>query len=189
MFRRLAHLLTYCLLACCALWLPAAQAADAEVTAARIEASDEGYRLAATFSFELGKSVESAIERGIPMYFTTDVELTRPRWYWTDEKAVQTSQTVKIGYNAWTRQFTAAINNSIPQSFRSLDDALGVVKSRRWLIADRSALNSGAVYNVGVRMKLDINQLPAPLQFGALNSSDWHLNTDWKRFTYKADEK
>jgi len=59
---------------------------DVEVSTARLEASDEGYRMVAAFSFELSKGLEEAITRGIPMHFTTEVELTRPRLYWFDEK-------------------------------------------------------------------------------------------------------
>ena len=59
----------------------------------------------------------------------------------------------------------------------------------RWLVADRSALSYGANYNGGIRVRLDTNQLPKPLQFNALNNGDWRLSSDWKRMTFKADEK
>jgi hypothetical protein len=50
-------------------------------------------------------------------------------------------------------------------------------------------LSYGATYNVGVRLQLDTDQLPKPLQFNALNNADWRLTSDWKRMTFKADEK
>jgi hypothetical protein len=189
MIKRLAHLLLCCLMACCALLQASANAAEAEVTTARIESTEAGYRLVTGFSFELSSTLEEAITHGIPMYFTTEVELTRPRWYWFDEKAAKSSQTVKIGYNTWTRQYTAAINN-VQQNYSSLEEALAWVKQPpRWQVADKGALSAGAVYNVAVRLKLDINQLPKPIQINSLNNSDWRLSTDWKRFTFKADEK
>lgn len=170
--------------------LQLAHAAEVEVTQARIEPSDDGYRLVAGFAFELSHGLEGAINSGIPMYFSTEVELTRPRWYWLDEKAVRTAQTVRIAYNLWTRQYTAAINGSLQQPFNSLEDALAVVlRPRRWIVAEKGALKNGATYNVAVRLRLDLNQLPKPILLNALNNSDWRLSSDWKRFTFKVDEK
>lgn len=169
---------------------PAARAGEAEVTQARLEASEEGYRLAASFAFELSHGLEDAITKGIPMYFTTEVELTRPRWYWLDEKTLHTAQTVRIAYNLWTRQYTATINNGLQQHFTTLDEALALVlRPRRWLVADKGVLNNGASYNVAVRLRLDLNQLPKPFLITGLNNSDWRLASDWKRFTFKADDK
>ncbi|AZP14508.1 DUF4390 domain-containing protein [Undibacterium parvum] len=167
-----------------------ALANEVEVTTAKIESSEEGYRIVAAFSFELSHGLEDAITRGVPMYFTTEVEMTRPRWYWLDEKTIRSQQTVRIAYNLWTRQYTAAINGSLQQNFARLEDAMALVlRPRRWLVADKSALSSGANYNVAVRLKLDINQLPKPFLITSLNNSDWRLSSDWKRFTFKADDK
>ncbi|CAN5868378.1 DUF4390 domain-containing protein [soil metagenome] len=182
-----------CLLALLAFMLMphgAARATEVDVTSARLESSEEGYRMVAAFSFELSHGLEDAITRGIPMYFTTEVELTRPRWYWFDEKTIRSAQTVRIAYNLWTRKYTAAINGSLQQNFSTLEDALALVlRPRRWLVADKGSLSAGEIYNVAIRLKLDINQLPKPFLITALNNSDWRLSSDWKRFTFKADEK
>ena len=166
-----------------------AYAADgADMTRARIETSDDGYRLSAAFSFELNRGLEDAINRGVPLYFTTEVELTRPRWYWFDEKAINAAQTIRISYNVLTRRYQAAINGSLQQSFDSLDDALSLIRRpSRWIIADKGALQVGEIYRVAVRMGLDLAQLPKPFQVNALNNSDWRLSSDWKTFNYKAE--
>ncbi|MDE2428681.1 MAG: DUF4390 domain-containing protein [Burkholderiales bacterium] len=171
---------------------PAAMAADAEVVSAKLESSDEGYRIAASFSFELSHALVEAIsQRDIPVSFTTEVELTRPRWYWFDEKTIRSVQTVRIGYNTWTRQYTATINNGgLQQNFATLEDALALVlRPRRWVVAEKSALTPGAVYNVAVRLQLDLTYLPKTFVITSLNNSDWRLSSGWKRFTFKADDK
>lgn len=191
MIRRPVYLLMSLLLALLFLLQAPAQAAEAEVITARIESSEDGYRIATAFAFELSHALEDAITRGIPMYFTTEVELTRPRWYWFDEKAIKSSQTVKIGYNVWTRQYTSTTSGSLLQNFATLEEAMGtVLRPRRWLVAEKGSLTNGATYNVAVRLKLDINQVAKqPFQINALNNSDWRLSSDWKRFTFKVDEK
>jgi hypothetical protein len=169
----------------------AAYAADGiDFVQAHIEDSSEGYRLSATFDFDLNRGLEDALNRGIPLYFTTEVELKRPRWYWFDANEVKESQTIRISYNVLTRQYHAAIPGRLQLSFNSLDDALSLVRRpNRWVIADRNELKVGQTYDVAVRMELDLAQLPKPFQVHALNSSDWRLSTDWKHFTYKAERQ
>ena len=38
------------------------------------------------------------------------------------------------------------------------------------------------VYQAGLRMKLDLAQLPKPLQVNALASKDWNLDSEWHRW-------
>ena len=161
-----------------------------EVTTARIESTDEGYRAVVGFAFELSHELKTAINDGIPISFTAEVELNRPRWYWFDEKTIRSTQTVKITYDLWRRQYTAAINGGLKQNFSNLDDAMRLVLNpRRWLIADKSALSAGATYNVAVRLKLDNNELSRPMLITSFSNSDWRLSSEWKKFTFKADDK
>ena len=167
-----------------------AHAAGVEVMNAKLESTDEGYRVFVSFSFELGSDLKSAINDGIPVSFTAEVEINRPRWYWLDEKTIYSSQTVKIQYDLWRRQYTAVVNGGLKQNFNSLEEAMALVwRPRRWLVADKKALNPGATYNVAVRLKLDSNQLSKPMLITSFSNSDWRLASDWKRFTFKADDK
>lgn len=171
-------------------WPTPVHAADeVEIVQAHLELSDEGYRLSSTFAFDLNRELEDALTRGIPLYFTTDVEIIRPRWYWFDENAISATQTIRISYNLLTRQYRASIAGSLYQSFSSLDDALVLVRRpARWLIADRNALKPGQTYTVAVHMGLDVAQLPKPFQVNALNNRDWRMSSDWKTFSFKVDK-
>ncbi|WP_432240411.1 DUF4390 domain-containing protein [Herbaspirillum robiniae] len=164
------------------------RAAEITISQASIEPSDEGYRLSLAYSFELNRGLEDALSRGVPLYFTTEVQLTRHRWYWFDETSVSASRTVRISYNVLTRQYHTAISGQLQQSFSNLEDAMALIRRPpRWIIADNNALKSGDAYSVGVRMRLDVAQLPKPFQVNALNNSDWRLSSDWIEFTYKPE--
>ena len=191
MTRRLFHLLTCCLLAFLAHLPLAAQASDTvETVQAQLETSEDGYRLLASFTFELNRGLEDALMRGVSLSFTTEVELTRPRWYWLDEKALFASRTVRISYNVLTRRFHAAISGSLQQSFATLDDALSLIRHPgRWLVAEKGALKTGQTYQVAVRMRLDVTQLTKPFQVNALNNSDWQMASGWKRFSFRVDDQ
>ena len=172
------------LLATCLLLPVAVRAVEpVDIAQAQIEAGEDGYKLAARFSFELSPGLEAVIQRGVPLYFTTEVELTRPRWYWFDEKAITAVRTVRISYNVLTRRYHAASGGSLQQYFVTLDDALSLIRRpQQWLVAEKGGLKTGNTYNVALRMRLDVSQLPKPFQINALNNKDWQLSSDWKRF-------
>jgi hypothetical protein len=168
--------------------VPAHASEDIETAQAHLEHSEEGYRLSATFVFDLNRNLEDAINHGIPLYFTTEVQMTRPRWYWFEETAVNTQRTVRISKNLLTNEYQATILGGVQRSFSTLDDVLALLRRpSRWVVAERNALSSGATYHVAVRMRLDLDYLSKPIHLSALNNSDWRLASDWKTFLFKAE--
>ena len=146
---------------------------------------DEGeLLLSAEFDLTLTPVLEEALEKGIPLYFTIEFELSRTRWYWTDEKLAQWSITYRVSYNALTRQYRVG-SGPLGQQFESLEEVqrfIGRVSSRPVLRAE--TLTRGVKYEAAVRFKLDANQLPKPFQVNALASREWQLASDWHRWTF-----
>jgi hypothetical protein len=166
-----------------------AQAADGiDITRANIEPTDEGYKLSAIYTVDLNHGLEDAIQHGVPLYFTTEIELTRPRWWWTDDRAVAARQTIRIYYDVLTRQYHVRVMGSLQQSFPTLDEAMSLIRRpSRWMIAPKGALKPGETYNVTLRMFMDREYLQKPLQVNAFNNSDWRLASNKKTFTYRAE--
>jgi hypothetical protein len=161
-----------------------ALAAEIEIANPQITASDDGYVVAADFSFELNERLEEAVAKGVVLYFVTDFELTRPRWYWFDEKLVSRSQSHRLSYHALTRQYRLS-TGGLHQSFDSLSEALRMLsRLRNWQVIDKgvekAGVRAGETYTAALRMRLDINQLPRPFQIAALGNKDWNLASDWK---------
>jgi hypothetical protein len=182
------HLYFILLLLCAMATAPRAHAVDIAVKAARIVLVDESYKLAASYEFELNRTLEETIERGIPLYFTTELELTRPRFYFFDEKAVSIKQTARISYNVLTRQYYVTLLGNVQQTFSSLEDALFLLRRpNRWEVAAKGKLTPGETYEGTLRMRLNLEYLPKPFQVHAINNSDWRLASDKKTFTYKAE--
>ena len=167
---------------------PAHAADEVDIVQSRIESVDDAYALKTRFGFDLNRGLEDAVSRGVPLYFTMDLEIRRPRWYWFDAKTVSTSQTMRIAYNVLTRQYHAGVVGKLQQSFPTLDDALSLIRRPgAWPFSEKAAFKSGEIYSVSLRMRLDVTQLPKPFQVNALNNSDWQFGSDWKQFTFKAD--
>lgn len=166
-----------------------AQADDGiDITRAVIEAGDDGYRLNTAYDFELNHGLKEAIQHGVQLHFTTEIELTRPRWWWRDEKAVEQKRTIRISYDVLTRQYHVMVMGSFQQSFQTYDEAMFMIRRpTRWLIAPKGKLKPGEVYEVSLRMYMDREYLQKPLQVNAFNDSDWRLTSSRKTFNYRAE--
>ncbi|SOZ36687.1 DUF4390 domain-containing protein [Cupriavidus neocaledonicus] len=184
--RRLARRALALLLALAAvLWLPgAAQAQVIEATEARVEYQDGGFELAASFDFDLPPALEDALHKGISLYFAVDFQLSRSRWYWFDDKPVNTTRSVRLSYQPLTRQYRIS-TGGLQLPFTRLKSALQFIQRvRGWRVFERNAVKPGETYSAEVRMRLDLSQLPKPFQINAVNTRDWNLASDWRRFTY-----
>lgn len=160
-----------------------ASAQGIETNGARLVASEDGYRVEAEFDIRFNPGLEEAVNRGVALYFVVEFSLSKPRWYWFDEKPVQLSQTYKITYTPLLRQYRLS-SGSAYQNFTRLEDLVrSLSRLRGWTIADKDALRKPGEYQAAIRMRLDTAQLPKPFQLNAVASRDWNLASDWYRWT------
>ena len=161
---------------------------DIEVPQASLVAVDEGLVLNADFEFELNARLEEVVANGVPLYFRVEFEMTRPRWYWFDERAVSRVLQLRLSYHALSRQYRLSAG-LLQQNFSSLEEALNVLKRvRNWLVADRTITFSDADYEAAVRMRLDAAMLPRPFQLSALTSRELQLESPWRRFSVRPQQ-
>lgn len=165
---------------------PTVRADDADPMVLRIEPLIRNGRLEidADVSFDLNQQLREAAERGVPLYFTADLVITRARWWWFERTVVDTSMTWRIVYNALTRQWRASAGElSLPVG--SLDEAMGVLRHiRSWQVADADKFTVGVEYSGQLRVRLDTSMLTRPFQVNALNSSSWSPATAWTPFSF-----
>lgn len=169
---------------------PAAYAVDTgapEVTALRVERGDDGLYLSATLNFELPAAVEEALLKGIPMTFVNEADIYRDRWYWYDKRVATANRSVRIAFQPLTRRWrvnvasgtvsSPATGMALTQHFDNLNDVVAVVRRvSRWKIADLTDIDADSRHNVDYRFKLDLLQLPRPLQIGVAGQNDWSIN-------------
>ena len=158
---------------------------EIEVTDARLSAAEEGVILAADFAFELGPRLAEVVTNGVPLYFVVEFELTRPRWYWFDEKTAARRLQLRLSYHPLSRQYRLS-TGVLQQNYPALEDALKVLRRvRNWLVVDRSVGLAEASYEAAVRMRLDVAMLPKPFQLSAMTSRELNLESAWKRFIFR----
>lgn len=180
--RRIAFLLGFVLAALAA---PSAPAEGIEVLDARLRAAEDGMVVDAEFEVELTPRLAEVVANGVPVYFRVEFELSRPRWYWFDEKTASRHMHLRLSYHALSRQYRLS-TGLLQQNFATLEEALNVLKRvRNWLVVDRTASFADADYQAALRMRLDTALLPKPFQLSALLNRDLHLGSTWRRFTVR----
>jgi hypothetical protein len=102
---------------------PAAQAEGIDVSRAALVTAEEGYFLEADFGVALNPTLEDALNKGVPLYFLLEFEIIRVRWYWFNDKILDTRQQYRLSYNALTRQYRLGVG-SLFHNFSALSEAL-----------------------------------------------------------------
>lgn len=165
-----------------------ALAGEIEIRSARLTADEDSYVLAADFNIDFNARLEEAVAKGVVLYFVTEFELTRPRWYWLDEKVASRTQTFRLSYHALTRQYRLS-TGALHQSFETLDETLRMLaRLRNWSVLEKSALKPDETYLAGLRLRLDLTQMPKTFQVTAIANRDWNLASDWARWTFIAGD-
>ncbi len=179
-----ARLFALCVAALAALAVLGAGAAQGEgidVRKASVIAVDDGYVLQAELDVQLTLVLDDALHKGVPLYFVLEFELTRSRWYWTNEKLAMLQQQQRLSYDTLTRQYRVGVG-ALYQNFSSLNEALVYMsRLRRRLDVEPGALRKDTAYAAMLRMRLDTTQLPKLFQLHT--GRDWGIASEWYRWT------
>jgi hypothetical protein len=174
-------------------------AAGISISKAEARLTDEGYQLSADFDIQLSVPVETALKHGVTLYFVSELAINRSRWYWLDTDVARDEQVAKLSFNALTQQYRVS-RGSLFQSFNDLADALHVLGHQIAPPVPAALLdkNGGGYFSrllkkgsdccsAFAQMRLDVTQLPKPLQVNALTNEDWNLESQPHRWVIKTD--
>ena len=163
-----------------------------EVSLLRIERFGDDVQLTATVKFELPTAVEDALLKGVAIIFVAEADVFRDRWYWMNKKVATAERHMRLAYQPLTRRWrlnvasgvitNAGLGVALNQNFDSLSDALAVVRRlSRWKISEMADIDLEQRNFIEFRYRLDISQLPRPLQIGTLGQSDWNISVTINR--------
>ncbi|MBV2234114.1 MAG: DUF4390 domain-containing protein [Sterolibacterium sp.] len=167
--------------------LAPAWAGSIEATAARLIPNEENYVLSAEFNIDLGPRLEEIVTRGVPLYFQLELEITRDRWFWPGEHIAGRTLNYRLAYVPLSRQYRLSGASGLSQDFAKLADALRFMGRTAALpVAERSALKPGETYQAALRLALDRQQLPKPLQLDAIVNKEWTVDAKILRWQFVA---
>ncbi len=159
-----------------------------EVTELRLEKSEGALLLQSSLRLDLSAVVEDALQKGMPLYFVTEAEITRDRWYWYDKKISTVARHYRLAYQPLTRMWrlnvsrepigSVGVASSLSQSFQTLPEALSAIRRTvNWKLADLTELDGDNKYTLIFKFRLDVSQLARPFQMTAGSNAEWNLAT------------
>jgi hypothetical protein len=175
------------------------QAAPIQLDEFQVQRLDDGYYVHADMQIEWPAVVEDALSKGVPLHFVARVDILRERWYWYDREVARQERFMRLSYQPLTRRWRLLVSSqpignsglgvSLGQSFDSASEAVSALgRIHRWKVADLSQVEVDGKHRVDFSFRLDLNQLPRPLQLGILGESDWNLGLS-RSFKLAVDAK
>lgn len=160
--------------------LPGGARADGvELAHLSTQRADDGLEVSFTTRFELSRSAEDALHKGVPLYFVAEAVVLRNRWYWRDARIARVERTWRLAWQPLTRQYRVS-TGGLHQSFATLEEALTVLRGLSgWHVADPKDIEDSGSYYLEFSYKLDVSQLPRPMQIGL--QSGFALSVEQKR--------
>jgi len=157
-----------------------------ELQALKLDRQDSALYMSGTWQFEMPAALEDALLKGITLYFVTEVDISQERWYFYNQRVAHAERHVRLFYQPLTRRWRVNISPqpfnvsglgiSLGQSYDTAEEAMGAVRRIvQWRIADATDYNPDAKQTISINFKLDLKQLPRPLQIGAAGQSDWNI--------------
>jgi hypothetical protein len=160
-----------------------------DIRTLKVERGDDGLYLSATINFEIPPVVEEALLKGVPVSFVSEADVFRDRWYWYDKRVATASRNVRLAFQPLTRRWRISVVSgtvssptsgiALTQNYDNLSEALVAIRRiASWKIADNADIDASARHNIEYRFKLDLSQLPRPLQIGVAGQSDWNISAE-----------
>ena len=157
-----------------------------ELQGLKLERQDTALYLSANWRFDLPTALEEALLKGITLYFVTEVEINQERWYVYNQRVANAERHVRLFYQPLTRRWrvnvspqpfnVSGLGMSLGQSYDTAEEAMNAVRRIvQWRIANATDYNPDAKQTISINFKLDLKQLPRPLQIGAAGQSDWNI--------------
>ena len=161
----------------------AANVSNIHIKSAELSQLEDAYVLNSEFDISLSPFIEDALNKGIPLTFLVEFQLSTPRKYWFDDEVISQSHHVTLSYHALSRQYLVK-RSGRQQSYSSLQKAKeDLSKIKDWSVFDKRTLKKGEAYQAAFRMRLDQSKLPKPLQVEAAGSDDWAMVSERFRWT------
>ena len=152
-----------------------------EVTKAGTGIVDGTIHLNADVKFELPESVRTALDKGVDLFFSTNLKIVKRRKWMLDKAEVNIEVVRRLSFHALTQKYVVddlALKRR--RSFSSLSAALSYMGRYRKvpLVSDVVISRSPDMY-VRMRIKLESRELPLPLRLRRVLSRAWRLSSDW----------
>lgn len=149
--------------------------------------ADDAVVLTAGVDLSLSEEAVAALGNGVPLVLLTDLALVHTRPLLWDRSVARWRLRAEIRYHALSGRYVLSRSgHDDPETFLTAQEAIAQVGRMRRLRFPlpqaREEIAPGEGYELGMRVRLDIEALPAPLRPLAYVSPAWRMNSSWTRW-------
>src|SRR5258706_3214622 len=138
-----------------------------QVNNAGLEIAETRYFLNADFQLDRTAPLREALNNGVSLGFLVEFQLTRPRWYWFDEKAASEKLELRLSFLPLAQQYRLS-SGTLHQNFLTLAEALEVLgRVHGWPVLAQHQVDNAPTYVTPVRRPPEPAQLPTPFRASA----------------------
>ncbi|MFT4563403.1 MAG: hypothetical protein ACI9BW_003157 [Gammaproteobacteria bacterium] len=160
-------------------------AGSADVISAESDLVNDMVVVSAELDFTFSEDAMEAMRSGIALFIDVDFRIKRQRRFIWDPKVVYLSRRYRIERHALTDRYVITdlltddrrIHNSLDAAITDLGNIRGVP------IADQANFDPASDYRIGIRARLDLESLPAPIRPIAYISPGWRMSSGWFQWT------
>ena len=149
---------------------------------------DEGLWVAdARSDLELSGEALQAIENGVALTIQYQFTVTRLRKFWTDKVIAERIQNIQLQYHSLSRRYVVHNLNTDEQiSYATLFSALRQIgQIRDFSIMAAAEIDLDEHHYISMRVVLNRENLPGPLQVLIFWRGDFSLESEWYRWSLK----
>jgi hypothetical protein len=167
--------------------LPARADTTVDVAGASLVLDEGVYGLDADIEIRLPGGARRAIDAGLTLRLTYQIEIARVRRYMYDPEVAALEQNFELAYHALSQRYLLRnLNSGEQQDYGNLSAALDALSSVRGLpLLDASLLKKGVPYAVRVRAELTLRSAPDTLSWLLFWTDDWSASSEWYEWTHR----
>lgn len=144
--------------------------------------------LNADIQYDLGDKALDALDSGLPLRLTVEVQVRRPRFMWPDATVIEFERAHTIQFQPLTRLYL--IENEQTgrrQSFQSYAAAIAELSRVEDVpVIEDSVLDADSRYELRMRVTMAVRERPAGLGFIARLWTDSSISSGWYQWTLRS---
>ena len=157
------------------------------VTAVNTTVEQEILYLNATADIQLPEKVQAALDKGVNLFFATNVKIVKQRKWLPDKPSANLEIIRRIGFHALTKKYVVDdLTFGTTSSFADLPRALSTLgKYRQVPLISQAMISKPPGARAIMRVRLIHNKLPLPLRLKRFFSKAWKLSSNWYAWPLK----
>jgi hypothetical protein len=174
----------------CLVFMPSAFAAGSgrfEIINADFRIDEGMWVVDARSGLELSGEALRALENGVALTVQYQFKVTRQRKFWPDKVIAERTQNIQLQYLSLSRRYVVHnLNTDAQVSYATMFSALRQIgRMHDFSIMAAAEIDPGENHYISMRVVLNRENLPGPLQVLVFWRGDFSLESEWYRWTLK----